>query len=122
VARPSLYIRPWEGAMKTLTRREIEKRYPLSEEQQLRWKHRKALNKHFGGIKPPVIVGKIVELVTTRDRYDEMTGIMTSVRPPGHSGFNKCCPDGSCWYVWDGSSDIKTVWARDIFLVVEAES
>jgi hypothetical protein len=108
---------------RTLTRREIEKRYPLSEEQQLRWKHRKALNKHYGGIKPPKIVGKIVELVTTRNRYDEITGIITSVRPPGHSGSNKCCPGGSCWYVWDeGSSDTKTVWARDIFLIVEAES
>jgi hypothetical protein len=99
--------------MKTLTRREIEKRYPLTEAQQLAVKYRKVLNKHYGGIRPPKIVGKLVELVTTRNRYEEMTGWIFSVRPPGLHG----CYDDS-WYVWN-SSDTKTVWARDIFLVID---
>jgi hypothetical protein len=107
--------------MRQLTQREILERYPLSEAQQLAVKHKKVLKKIYDGIKPPTIVGKIVETVTTRNRYNEMTGTITSVRPPGHSGSNKCCPGGSCWYVWDGSSDTRTVWARDIFLIVEAE-
>jgi hypothetical protein len=106
---------------RTLTHREILERYPLSEAQQLALKYKKVLKKHYDGIKPPVIVGKIVELKTTRDHYNEMTGVISSVRPQCHAGSNKCC-DGSCWYVWNGSSDIKTVWARDLCLVVEAQS
>jgi hypothetical protein len=102
---------------RTLTQREILERYPLSEAKQLAWQYRKVLRKHYDGIKPPNIVGKIVQLVTTRDRYCEMTGIISSVRPPVREGDG----DGG-WYVWDGSSDTKTVWARDLFLVVEAES
>jgi hypothetical protein len=108
--------------MKRLTQREIEKRYPLSPAQQLAQQHKKVLKKICDGIKPPVIVGKMVELRTTRDRYDEMTGVTHSVRPVGNVGSDRCCPDGGCWYVYDGSSDHKTVWARDLFLIVEAES
>jgi hypothetical protein len=102
--------------MKTLTRREIEKRYPLSPAQQLAQQYRKVLKKHHDGIKPPNIVGKLVQLKTTRDRYAEMTGIISSVRPPVREGSG----DGG-WYIWDSSSDTKTIWARDIFLVIEAE-
>jgi hypothetical protein len=106
---------------RTLTQREILERYPLSEAQrqqaELERRHRKVLRKIYGPVIPRhLITGKIVELVTTRDRYDEMTGIISSVRPPVREGDG----DGG-WYVWDGSSDTKTVWARDLFLVVEAD-
>jgi hypothetical protein len=103
--------------MRQLTRREIEKRYPLSPSQQLAQQYRKVLKKHYDGIRPPKIVGRLVQLKTTRDRYCEMTGIISSVRPTVREGDG----DGG-WYVWDSSSDTKTVWARDIFLVVEDES
>jgi hypothetical protein len=107
--------------MKKLTQREIEKRYPLSEAQrqqaELERRHRKVLRKIYGPVVPRhLITGKLVELKTTRDRYCEITGIISSVRPPVREGSG----DGG-WYVWDGSSDTKTVWARDVCLVIEAE-
>lgn len=59
------------------------------------------------------VVGKLAEVVRTRDRFEDMgVGYRMIPVPPGGPG----------WRIHDRSHDYKTTWCRDVFLIVEVQS
>jgi hypothetical protein len=70
------------------------------------------------------VIGTLVEIEITRDRYEEMdVGYMMIPVPPtksSHWPYDVIAGPG--WRIYDSSSDHKTTWCRDLFLVVEAKS
>jgi hypothetical protein len=110
-------IRTDHPCPRQLTKAEIDKRWPLAPSLPSQtYRH----NRPVIDIDDPEvmaslrIVGKMVEVRMTRDRYEELPiGYAMHPVPPNEPGK---------WYIFDNSCDHRTKWGRDMFLIVEAQS
>ncbi len=112
--------------MRTLTEREIARRYPPL----VRCNCRSFPPRDpFIGIGlAPRVVGKLIEVTTTRDRFEDLSPhgyAMHPVRPtsgPNWQTRNSDMEDHYAWRIHDSGKDHHTTWCRDVFLIVEAGS
>jgi hypothetical protein len=98
--------------LRQLTKAEIDRRWPRVTRCQCQ---SNSIRDFFTEHEIPAgyrLVGKLIELTTTRDRFEDLAPgyRMTPVRP----GFG--------WRIHDSSKDHHTTWCRDVFLIVEVQS
>jgi hypothetical protein len=119
--------------MRTLTKREIDRRWPPIKRCNCGQSASAAqMNFVLSAVAyaPPAtlpakgykIVGKLIETETTPNRVEDMGAFryIDFVRPRrAKDGY--CCDPYDCWKVHDSSADKTTVWCRDLMLILEVD-